>query len=156
MKYLGVLLFSLICIQASAQTDSESIDNILTGVHHNAATANFEAYFDLYTEDAIFMGTDATERWTIDQFKGYARPAFERGGWTYVMTERNIYVSEDGNTAWFDELLENEGFGQCRGTGALVKINGKWKVSQYHLTVPIPNDLLRTVAGMIGELTSGN
>ena len=103
------------------------------------------------------MGTDATERWTIDEFKGYARPAFDRGtGWTYVMTDRNIFISEDGNTAWFDELLENDGFGQCRGTGALVKIDGAWKVSQYNLTVPIPNDLLRKVAGMIGELKSEN
>ena len=157
MKYLPVFLLLLSSYTAHAQSDKQAVDEILDGIHNYAATANFEAYFDLYTEDAIFMGTDATERWTIDQFKGYARPAFDEGtGWTYVMTERNIFISEDGNTAWFDELLENDGFGQCRGTGALIKKEGTWKVSQYNLTVPIPNDLLRKVAGMIGELKAEN
>ena len=157
MKYLPIFLLLLLSYTAHAQSDEQAIDEVLSGIHTYASTANFDAYFDLYTEEAIFMGTDATERWTIDEFKGYARPAFDRGtGWTYVMTERNIFISEDGNTAWFDELLENDGFGQCRGTGALVKTYGGWKVSQYNLTVPIPNDLLRKVAGMIGDLQPEN
>jgi len=135
-----------------AQADREAINNVLNNVHQMASDADFDGYFNLYTEDAVFLGTDATERWSIADFKEYAKPAFERGGWTYHMTERNIFVSEDGNSAWFDERLDNEGFGDCRGTGALVKTNGVWKVAQYNLTVPIPNELLRPVAAMIRDL----
>ena len=75
-------------------------------------------------------------------------------GWTYTPTERHVFISEDGNTAWFDERLENDGFGECRGTGALVKEDGVWKVSQYNLTVPIPNELLRDVVAQIREQES--
>ena len=40
--------------------------------------------------DAIFLGTDKTERWTVEEFKAYAEPAFSDGnGWTYEVVERN-------------------------------------------------------------------
>ena len=137
---------------AQAQTSTDAINTVLDNVHKMAAEADFDAYFDLYTPDAIFLGTDATERWTITQFKGYAKPSFDAGrGWSYTPTERHVYVSPDGKTAWFDERLDNEGFGDCRGTGALIKIDGEWKVTQYNLTVPIPNDLLRDVTSQIKQ-----
>lgn len=142
-------LFVAFSTSVMAQTNKEAVNEVLDNIHKYASEANFEGYFDLYTDDAIFLGTDATERWTISEFKEYAEPAFERGGWTYVMSERHVFISSDGNTAWFDERLDNEGFGECRGTGALVKIDGEWKVSQYNLTVPVPNALLRRVVGMI-------
>jgi len=154
-KLLIVLSLTLLTISASAQ-NTEAVNAVLDNIHKFASEANFDAYFDLYTKDAIFLGTDATERWSIDQFKGYAKPSFDAGrGWTYVMTDRNIYLSPDGNTAWFDESLENDGFGTCRGTGALTKIGEEWKVTQYNLTVPIPNDLLRPVANQIREYHKG-
>jgi ketosteroid isomerase-like protein len=138
-----------------AQSEEDAVSAVLDDIHRLASEADFEGYFNLYTSDAVFMGTDATERWSIAEFKQYARPAFDRGsGWTYVMTERNVFLSDDGNTAWFDERLENEGFGECRGTGVLVKMDGVWKVSQYNLTVPIPNDLLRDVVAQIRALES--
>ena len=104
MKRLFVIALLLsFSTSVVAQTDEEAVNKVLDNIHKYASEANFEGYFDLYTEGAIFLGTDATERWTISEFKGYARPAFDRGsGWTYVMTERNIYLSPDGNTAWFD------------------------------------------------------
>lgn len=140
----------LLVLPARAQDDEAAASAVLDAVHRLASEADFEGYFALYTEDAIFLGTDATERWTIADFKRYARPAFDRGtGWTYVMTERHVHVSADGRTAWFDERLQNAAFGECRGTGVLVKQDGNWKVAQYNLTVPIPNDLLRNVAGQI-------
>ncbi len=149
-RLLAIALFLSFSASVMAQTDEEAVNEVLDNIHKFASEANFDGYFDLYAEDAIFLGTDATERWTISEFRGYAKPAFDRGsGWTYVMTERNVFVSPDGNTAWFDERLDNEGFGECRGTGALVKIEGEWKVSQYNLTVPVPNALLRQVVGMI-------
>ncbi|MDA0378077.1 MAG: nuclear transport factor 2 family protein [Bacteroidetes bacterium] len=146
----ALLACLLLALPATAQDDEAAVTSTLDAVHRLASEADFEGYFDLYTDDAIFLGTDATERWTIADFKQYARPAFDRGtGWTYVMTERHVSVSADGNTAWFDERLENAAFGECRGSGVLVKQDGVWKVAQYNLTVPIPNDLLRNVAGQI-------
>jgi hypothetical protein len=51
--------------------------------------------------------------------------------------------------AWFDELLDSESYGTSRGTGVLVNKNGSWKISQYALAFPIPNDLAK---GMTAEI----
>ena len=49
------------------------IDALLDGLHKDAHEGNFQAYFARYTEDAVFLGTDKTERWTIEEFKAYAK-----------------------------------------------------------------------------------
>ena len=123
--------------------DKDQIDNVLNNLHKYASEANGELYINLFDDNAVFFGTDAKERWTKVQFKEYALKRFDNGkGWTYYPISRNIYLDEDKNTAWFDEALSNEKYGVFRGTGVLVKKNNKWKISQYNLLLPIPNDLL--------------
>ncbi len=137
----------------SPRDNLAAIDLTLDAMHEFAAKADEDRYFDLYTPDAIFLGTDATERWTIEQFKEYAMPIFTQRevGWVYTPTSRHIILGAGGDTAWFDETLVNAKYGACRGSGVLVKTAGGWKIAQYNLTVPIPNDLLEQVAGMIRE-----
>ena len=126
----------------------EDLDALLNGLHLDAHKGNFESYFDRYSTDAVFLGTDKTERWTIEEFKAYAKPAFSDGhGWTYEVIERNW--EGDGNTRWFDEILLNEKLGHCRGTGVVELINGEWKISHYALTMLVPN----SIAAKVGALT---
>ena len=126
----------------------EDLDVLLTGLHPDAHKGNFESYFDRYSANAVFLGTDKTERWTIEEFKAYAKPAFSDGhGWTYSVIERNW--EGDGNTRWFDEILLNEKLGHCRGTGVVELINGEWKISHYALTMLVPN----SIAAKVGALT---
>lgn len=141
----------------TAQGAEAEVAQVLDALHHLASVGDFDAYFDLYTPDAIFMGTDATERWTMEEFKGYARPAFADGsGWTYEPTERHIYLAPGGRAAWFDERLQNASFGETRGTGALVLgDDGRWRITQYNLTIPIPNDLARDFVARIRAHTGG-
>jgi hypothetical protein len=131
---------------------------LLDRFHLAAANAQFADYFSCLSSDAIFLGTDATERWTVEQFKAFAKPHFDKGtGWTYRKAERHILVSTDGNHASFDEMLDNippkgkSGYGRCRGTGVLRRVDGEWKIEQYHLTIPIPNDLAKEVVKMIRD-----
>ena len=85
----------------------EKLDALLDGLHRDAHEGNFQTYFARYSSDAVFLGTDKSERWTIEEFKSYAKPAFVDGhGWTYAVVERNW--EGDGNTRWFDEILLNE------------------------------------------------
>ena len=51
--------------------------------------------------------------------------------------------------AWFDELLDSQSYGTSRGTGTLVLTPDGWKVSQYALTFPIPNDLAKDMTSTI-------
>ena len=130
--------------------DEQRISETLDALHDAASKAEFDRYFGLYAPDAIFLGTDATERWTREAFMAYAKPYFDQGrGWTYVMIERHISIADGGNTAWFDERLDNAGLGETRGSGVLVKADGRWYVSQYNLTIPIPNALAGEVAARI-------
>jgi SnoaL-like domain len=104
----------------------------------------------------LFLGTDASERWTVDEFRAYAHPHFAAGeGWTYRVTERHLDVSPDGAHAWFDELLENDGLGTCRGSGVLRWRAGRWWVVQYNLTIPVPNELAADLAERIRAQQSG-
>lgn len=128
-----------------------AVDSVLNTLHTTAATADWSTYFALYAPDAVFFGTDATERWSLQQFRDYASAS---RGWTYRMTERNVFLDADANTAWFDERLWNDGYGESRGTGVLVKGDSGWKVAQYNLTFPIPNDLAGEFTARIKAMTA--
>lgn len=147
-----VFLFNLVIITNVSAQDTGQVNDVLDRLHTAASESDFETYFGLYTPDAVFMGTDPAERWSIDDLKGYARPRFEAGkGWHYTVEDRDVTIAEDGNTAWFDETLHNENLGVCRGSGVLVRREGEWKIAQYNLSVPIPNALVLDVVRQIGN-----
>ena len=132
------------------------VSAVLDALHTMASEADFDGYFALYAQEAVFLGTDATERWTRQEFMDYTRARFDTGtGWTYHMLERHVSVASDGRTAWFDERLENENLGETRGSGVLVREDGRWKIAQYNLTIPIPNEMAREVAQRIRALQGG-
>lgn len=129
----------------------EDIASTLDQWHAAAGNANFEKYFSLMAEDAVFIGTDPTENWNKPEFKAWARPYFDRGlAWDFSSLERNIFLAETGKTAWFDELLDTQ-MGICRGSGVLTLINGKWKIQHYVLSIAIPNDQVEAVTDLKKE-----
>lgn len=128
-------------IAANAQDKStEQIHLLLDNWHRSAAQANFEDYFNAMNDDAIFIGTDATENWNKKAFQAYSKPYFDKGkAWSFSPLERHIYFSKDGKTAWFDELLNTQ-MKICRGSGIVEKVKGVWKIKHYVLSMTIPND----------------
>jgi ketosteroid isomerase-like protein len=137
-------------IEAAAMDDS-AVAAALDGFHAAAARADETAYFDLLAENAVFLGTDASERWTKEAFRAFAHPYFAQGkGWTFRPRDRHLARSRDGNLVWFDERLDSESYGECRGTGVLeLQGDGRWKITQYNLTIPIPNDLAKDFVARI-------
>ena len=126
------------------------IDALLDGLHHDAHKGHFKPYFARFSSDAVFLGTDKNERWTIEEFKAYAKPAFADGhGWTYALVERNW--EGVGDIRWFDEILFNEKLGHCRGTGVVHLINGEWKIVHYALTMLVPNEIALKVGSQTIE-----
>jgi ketosteroid isomerase-like protein len=119
-----------------------AVGAVLDALHAAASRADAETYFALFAPEAVFLGTDATERWTIEQFRDYAMPYFSRGqGWTYVPTARHVFACETGDVAWFDERLANDKYGEVRGSGVLVRGPQGWRIAQYNLSLPVPNEL---------------
>ena len=130
----------------------EGAAGALDGLHRAAAKADERAYFDLFAPNAVFLGTDATERWTLEEFRAWAHPHFAAGhGWSYAVVERHLEFAPDLETAWFDESLSNANYGVCRGTGVLRRLGGAWKVAQYNLSIPVPNELAGELVQRIRE-----
>ena len=123
------------------QTISKAnINATLDNWHKAAAEANYNDYFALMADDAVFIGTDATENWNKTAFQAYAKPHFDKGkAWRFTALERHVYFDATGKTAWFDELLNTQ-MKICRGSGVLVKIGKEWKIKQYVLSMTIPNE----------------
>ncbi|ATQ44963.1 protein with SnoaL 3 domain, NTF 2 superfamily [Caulobacter mirabilis] len=146
------LTLVLAAAPAFAATPEEDIGVVLDSLHAAAAKADGPAYFALYAPDAVFIGTDVTERWSLPEFRAYAEPHFSKGkGWTYTPRTRHVTIApvDCRCVAWFDEVLDSAGYGTTRGTGALVKTADGWKVSQYVLTFPIPNDIAKDITASI-------
>ncbi len=132
-----------------AVVDAE-VSRVLDDWHDAAARADEARYFAHFADGAVFLGTDGTERWTVPQFRAYAHPHFAAGkAWTMRATRREITFR--GDVAWFDEDLDSAGLGAVRGSGVLVRdaASGAWKVAQYNLSVPIPNDRFKDVKALI-------
>lgn len=128
----------------------QAVRTLLDRFHAAAARADGAEYFACLAPDAIFIGTDATERWTVPQFRAYCEPYFSKGkGWTYVARERHVTLSRDRSTAWFDERLESASYGEVRGSGALRRDGERWRVTQYVMSLPVPNELAKELVERI-------
>ena len=139
---IGLVLFGCKSSQSKNSLNVKAeINLILDNWHKAAGQTNFNAYFDMLTEDAIYIGTDATENWNKQEFIKFAKPYFDKGkAWDFTALERNVYFSSDMKTAWFEELLNTQ-MKICRGSGVLVMDEkGNWKIKQYVLSMTIPND----------------
>jgi dienelactone hydrolase len=138
---------------SAGATPEKEVGIMLDAWHDAAARADENAYFAHFAdESSIFMGTDATERWTATEFRAWAKPYFDRRrAWSFKVVERHTYLSPDETTAWFDEVLDTPNMGPCRGSGVAVKRDDTWKIAHYNLTVPVPNAILDKVVEMVAE-----
>ena len=127
------------------ENNKKAIDQLLNQWHKDVAEFNFDSYFSKMTEDAIFVGTDASEVWSKNEFKKFSKPYFDKQQtWDFKPISRNIYFDKTGKTAWFDELLDTW-MGVCRGSGVIVKTGKQWKIQHYVLSVTIPNEDIKAV-----------
>jgi hypothetical protein len=140
--YLGRRLGAFLAAEERHFVAETAVRAVLERFHGAAAKADGKEYFACLAPDAIFIGTDASERWSVPQFRAFCEPYFSKGkGWTYVATERHVYLAPDLRTAWFDERLDNESYGNVRGSGVLRLDGERWRITQYVLSIPVPNEL---------------
>jgi len=143
--------------RAESPVDLAAVGAVLDDWHQAAATADEARYFGHFTKNAIFIGTDAGERWTVERFRAYAHPHFAKGtGWTYRPRDRHINFGPAGQVAWIDEKLDNDKYGEARGTGIVVRVGSVWKLAHYTMSFPIPNAITGRVVALIrGLATAG-
>jgi len=138
------ILFLFMLIKTSVSFGQSELDKLVGAWHLAASNASFDSYFEVVTDDFVFLGTAPGERWTKDQFAAFSKPYFDKGkAWDFKASNRNWNYSSNGKTAWFDEDLDTWMRG-CRGSGVLVKKKGKWKIAYYNLTVLIENEKMKS------------
>lgn len=140
------------CARKTTTTAAEKIDQLADAWHLAATNADGKAYFDLMDENSIFIGTDATEHWDKTEFKAFALPYFDKGkAWDFKKIERHIFVDENKNIAYWDELLDTW-MGPCRGTGiAQRQADGSYLIKHYTLSVTIDNDKIQQFIKIVEE-----
>lgn len=144
-----VILALLFLSRTVSYSQHQEIDIFLDEWHKAAATANADLFFGSMTDESIYIGTDATERWSKSEFIAFAKPHFDKGtAWTFEPYSRDIHISPDGRYVWFSELLSTW-MGVCRGSGILSKTSGTWKIEQYHLSVTVPNEAIKDFISLV-------
>ncbi len=166
MKVILILcLLSLVACQSTsgdpddratpgAEADGLSVDEVMDAWHRAASEIDAEGYLGYLAADSVFLGTDPGERWTKAEFAAYVGHYFtDLGrGWTYLPSERTVTYSPSQGMAWFDERLENTGYGVLRGTGVLQLLPEGWRIVHYSMTFAVPNG---KVAGLVDLLGLG-
>jgi hypothetical protein len=146
--FISLVLFLVDCSPAEKKVAAapSELNTLIDNWHKAAANAQFNTYFNALSEDAIFIGTDARERWSKKHFEDYSKPYFDKGkAWTFASLERHWYFNQDSTVVWFDELLDTQ-MKLCRGSGVLTQNNNKeWKITQYVLSMTVPNEVANEV-----------
>jgi hypothetical protein len=143
-------MWTLLMSVAMAEPDPAAVNEVIDELHRAAADADSETYFGLFSDDAVFVGTDRTERWTMSEFRAFAEPHFaEAPAWVYESVRRELSFDARGKVAWFDEDLRHAKYGEVRGSGVLVRQGKDWRVAQYVLSFPIPNEVAGDVVAQV-------
>ena len=119
--------------------------------HRAAATADEDVFFGSMTADGIYIGTDASEYWHRDEMKAWSQKFFQRdSAWVFHPQQRHIYITDRGDLAWFDELLDTW-MGPCRASGVIERQkDNQWKLKHYHLSIAVPNEVVNDYLPLIG------
>lgn len=134
---------------------TKAVGSVLDAFHAAAAAADEERYLATLAADMVFIGTAPGERWEGTSFREFVHSYFPDGkGWTYLASQRSISIADNGRTAWFDERVDNESYGECRGSGVLRRYGERWRIEQYNLSIPIPDEVAKEVVALVRSATS--
>jgi hypothetical protein len=121
--------------------------------HQDAAHAR-PAFFDKIARDGVYIGTDKTERWTREEFRKWAQPAFARPvAWAFTPLHRHIDFTPDHDVIWFDEQVRSS-MGILQASGVVRATPASFEIVHYQLSIAVPNDVIPQVTGVIKAFES--
>jgi ketosteroid isomerase-like protein len=136
--------------QAEPQDAVAQVRAMLEDFHRAAAEADAERLFGHIDPEATIFGTDATERWSAEQFRALTAPYLARGqGWTTLPVAQFVHLSEGEDFAWFHERLGSTRHGAMRGSGVARKQEGRWRIVHYDTAFPVPDRIFRDLVQRI-------
>ncbi len=147
--FFGLSYLSLFSIPSD--NSKSDMDKVIDNWHKAAAVGDSVGFFSLMTPDAIYLGTDETERWDRTSMgKDLGKYFNGKKAWKFIPYNR-IYTSLGSkNFILFDECLQTW-MGPCKSTGRLTRVKGQWKISYYNLNVAVPNDVVNEYLKLLPE-----
>jgi hypothetical protein len=146
-----ICAFALLHFSLAGQHRYRDVHDFIDRWHRAAAEANARVFFESMSDSSVYIGTDAGERWNKTGFMRFARPYFDAGkAWDFKPYDRDIHISATGEYVWFSELLSTW-MGVCRGSGILHKTTAGWRIEQYHLSVTVPNALIKDFISLVNH-----
>ncbi len=134
----------------SADDPAAAARSVLNDVHRARFEVDGERFLGHFAPDAILLGTDRSERLTMARNRAFVRLYWARDqGPTSTPIEQHVYLSPDGNLAWFEELVDREHVGQVRTTGVIAEIDGTWKFVHYNLVILVAQEMAEELAARI-------
>jgi len=166
LRIVGLVLFGAVATACTstqpAATPSPLSDadftariNAFVNEWHDDAAHARPAFFDKIASDAIYIGTDKTERWGREAFREWARPAFARPvAWAFTPLHRNVQFSADRKFIWFDEQVRSSSMGILQASGVVRPTASSFEMVHYQLSIAVPNDVIPQVTGTIKAFES--
>ncbi len=131
--------------EVAASTAAAAVESVLADFDLAVWNADPQGVFEHLAPDAIFFGPGAADRFDT----GALRERFpEAIAWLGEVYNRHVIVSDDQTLAWFDQRLRSAALGELRASGVLrfrPATGGQregWQIVQYHVAMPVPNQLV--------------
>lgn len=123
--------------------DGSDAARMLIEFHRAGNAAELEPYLDAIAPDAVLLGTDAGERFTPAQMRGFLNPAFAAGpGRDAHLVVLRVTESRDGGFAWFESIVDRPARCEMRTTGLLRRVEARWRIVFYNRAFAVPNELI--------------
>lgn len=135
-----------------AGQDAEQDVRALLAAHRRAMeTADAEACFACFADDAVVLGTAPDERFTLPEYRAWSAPIFARGPRPAgEVLEEHVALAENGRLAWFDQRTRRPALGEMRVGGVLQRTEAGWRIEQLSYGFPVPNALVPALAEHLG------
>lgn len=134
--------------KADIQAEKKAVELVLENYVIANETQDLAKIEEIWypSEQIVSFGTEKGEKLVgISRIKEVVNAQFQTFKNTYISShDQIIEVSDDGNTAWFSEIINynfilNEQALTYEGlsyTGVLKKFEGKWKLVLTHMSIP--------------------
>jgi ketosteroid isomerase-like protein len=122
----------------------QAFEQIFDALHVTDAEKLAEVLSD--RPGSLHIGSDPGESWTKSQFLDMIREAMSAGGGQIRAEHDKVNVQVAGDVAWIDStgrFINNEDARRdIRLTCVFVREDGRWKATQTHVSIGVPNDAI--------------
>jgi ketosteroid isomerase-like protein len=122
----------------------QAFEQIFDALHVTDAEKLAEVLAD--RPGSIHIGSDPGESWTKSQFLDMIREAMSVGGGQIRTEHDEVNVQVAGDVAWIystGRFINNEdAHRDIRLTCVFVREDGRWKATQTHVSIGVPNDAI--------------